>query len=226
METTASEYFGNRAREYDSLIRRCVPRYDEMLARLGRYLPDGAERVVELGCGTGNLTLRLAERYPGATLLCVDAAGEMLALTRARLGPAAARAEFVERRFEDMGLAPGGADLVTSCISLHHVEDKAALYADLYAALEPGGRFVLADQMAGVTERIHGVNWEAWLAFCRLDGHCSEDEVRSLLDHAHEHDHYTPVPEHFRLLAEAGFTELDCVWRNWIWGIVCARRPD
>ena len=38
-------------------------------------------------------------------------------------------------------------------------------------------------------------------------------------------DHYTPLEEHFDLLRAAGFVELDCVWRNWIWGIIHARRP-
>jgi ubiquinone/menaquinone biosynthesis C-methylase UbiE len=226
---TASDYFGAMVESYDSLIRRAVPRYEEMTSRLLEYLPRSASRVLELGCGTGNLSLRLAAEFPDAHLTLVDGAPEMVELTRARLLEAhphvAARATFLLSRFESLDLEAAAFDLVTSCISLHHVEDKAALYRALHRAVAPGGTFRFADQLAGGTAVNHELNWSRWLEFCRLPGHCRDDEVRSLLDHAAAHDHYTPLAEHFQLLIAAGFREPDCVWRNWIWGIITAERP-
>ncbi len=228
-ETTASRYFGSMAEGYDSLIRRAVPRYDEMLARLVDYLPQSASNILELGCGTGNLSLALAERYPEAALTFLDAAPEMLETTRARLeekhGPTIERARFVEATFETINPNLGPFDLVVSSISLHHVKDKGPLYKNIYAMVAPGGTFRFSDQLRGGTEAIHELNWRRWLEFCRSRGNCSEEEVASLLDHAEAHDHYTPLHEHFQLLAAAGFTGLDCVWRNLIWGIVTADRP-
>lgn len=216
----AADYFGAMVQEYDSLIRRAVPRYDEMTGRLIGYLPPGAESILELGCGTGNLSLKLAERYPKAKLTLVDAAPQMLEVTKERLG--SRRASFVPATFEDLNLEPESFDLVTSSISLHHVRDKSALYGALRRWIRPGGTFRFADQLAGGTEANHAVNWARWLEFCRRPGNCTEAEVSSLLDHASAHDHYTPLREHFRLLEKAGFRNLDCVWRNWIWGIITA----
>lgn len=228
--TTASGWFGAMVAEYDSLIRRCVPRYDEMTERLVAYMPARAARILELGCGTGNLTLALARRFPDAALTLVDASPEMTALSRERLAQVApghaARVTARVERFEDLGTPPAAFDLVTSCISLHHVEDKARLFARVHETLAPGVALVFADQLAGATDAIHAVNWEAWLAFCREPGHCTEDELRGLIDHAQAHDHYVPLAEHFALLADAGFVERDCVWRNWIWAIVVARREE
>jgi tRNA (cmo5U34)-methyltransferase len=229
-ETTASRYFGSMAEGYDSLIRRAVPRYDEMLARLVDYLPPSAARVLELGCGTGNLSLALAERYPQASLTFLDAAPEMLQTTRARLEEkhigVARRARFVEATFETIDNGLGPFDLVVSSISLHHVKDKGPLYKNIYAMVAPGGTFRFSDQLRGATDAIHALNWRRWLEFCHSRGNCSPEEVASLLEHAEAHDHYTPLHEHFRLLSAAGFDGLDCVWRNLIWGIVTADRRD
>ncbi|HEV2132231.1 MAG TPA: class I SAM-dependent methyltransferase [Longimicrobiaceae bacterium] len=224
--STASEYFGAMVESYDSLIRRAVPRYVEMTARLVEYLPATAADILELGCGTGNLSLALAARYPSSRFTFVDASPEMVDLTRRRIEPdfpgVVGRSGFLVARFEELDLEPGSQDLITSTISLHHVRNKGELYRRLHLALRPGGRFCFADQMAGASEENHRLNWEHWLAFCREPGNCSEEEIQSLLAHAEAHDHYTPVPEHLTLLQQAGFTFVDCVWRNWMWGIITA----
>jgi ubiquinone/menaquinone biosynthesis C-methylase UbiE len=226
MPTSASGYFGSMAESYDSLIHRAVPRYDEMIARLLEYLPRDAHRVLELGSGTGNLSLRLAESLPDVALTLVDGSDEMIALVRSRLDEASSspsgRVRSIVARFEELDFPADSFDLVVSSISLHHVEDKAALYARIRSLMTKSGRFCFADQIRGEPESNHRLNWERWLDFCREPGHCTPDEIESLLQHATAHDHYTTLTDHSVLLSKAGFTEIDCVWRNWMWGIVTA----
>jgi len=224
LPATAPEFFSDIHTTYDSLIHRCVPRYDEMLDCLIHYLPVSPGQILELGCGTGNLTRRLVERFPSASIVTVDASPEMAAAARDLVG---GRVTPIVSRFEDLAFDGKGFDLIVSSISLHHVADKGALYSMLNQWLGKGGEFWFSDQCAGATERTHDRNWADWLTFCRREGGCTEDEIKDLLDHAAAHDHYTPVPEHFRLLARAGFEEgsIDCVWRNLIWAIIGAQRP-
>ncbi|HEU0012630.1 MAG TPA: methyltransferase [Longimicrobium sp.] len=226
---TAADYFGSMAESYDSLVRRAIPRYDEMITRLVEYLPSRAERILELGCGTGNLTLGLCRRYPGAELVFVDASPEMVAFTRRRLsgqdGGFAERAVPWVARFEELDHRAGRFDLVVSSISMHHVREKQGLYRAVFALLEPGGTFRWSDQLAGATDEIHQRTWEGWLAFCRQPGNCTEQEIASLLEHARAHDHYEPLEEHFRMLGAAGFAPVDCTWRNSMWAVVTAERP-
>src|ERR1051325_4609388 len=102
---SAAAFFGGMVDRYDSLIRRAVPRYDEMTSRLLEYMPASAAQVLELGCGTGNLTLGLLRRYPQARVVTVDAAEEMAGVTAARARDAgcSARLEVIAARFEDLG---------------------------------------------------------------------------------------------------------------------------
>jgi tRNA (cmo5U34)-methyltransferase len=226
LPASATGYFGSMRESYDSLIHRAVPRYDEMIERLLDYLPRDAQRVLELGCGTGNLSLRLAESLPHATLTLIDGSLEMIEVVRSRIEEASPRSSqrtrYVVARFEELELRPRSFDLVVSSISLHHVQDKARLYAGIRTLMTEGGRFCFADQIRGEPESNHRLNWERWLEFCREQGHCTDDEIESLLEHAAAHDHYTTLSDHFALLAGARFSEIDCAWRNWMWGIVTA----
>ena len=82
---TASDYFGAMGFEYDSLIHRSVPCYDAMIEKLINYLPRHPETVLELGCGSGGLSLPLVRYVPDCEFTFVDASEEMVELTRARV---------------------------------------------------------------------------------------------------------------------------------------------
>lgn len=226
--SSPGQWFAQIVNEYDSLIRRAVPRYERMTRQLTEYLPVTARRVLELGSGTGNFTLALARRYPTAELTLVDAAQEMIDVARDRIASVdpvfAARTKFVTDRFEELALDPGSFDVVASCISLHHVRDKAPLFRAIHSALAPGGRFCFADQMRAAPDAINQQHWEDWLSFCREPGNCTADEIQQLLEHAADYDHYETVAQHLSMLDDVGFVEIDCLWRRGMWGIVTATR--
>ena len=226
--STAGEWFATMVSEYDSLIRRAVPRYEEMTRELVACLPEVANRALELGCGTGNFSLALAARYPSAAITMVDAAQEMIDVTRDRIAGAhpevASRARFVTAKFEALALDDEGYDLITSCISLHHVRDKETLFRVLHRALSPNGRLCFADQMRADPEEMNQRNWDAWLAFCRIPGNCTEAEIEQLVEHAAAHDHYETVAQHLGMLERTGLSKLDCLWRSGMWAIITASR--
>ena len=80
-------FFDSLTDDYTATIERCFPRYREMLWALLDYLPEMEQRpaVLELGTGTGNLTVLLAERYPEAPVTAVDLSEESLEVCRDRL---------------------------------------------------------------------------------------------------------------------------------------------
>jgi ubiquinone/menaquinone biosynthesis C-methylase UbiE len=224
---TASDYFASMIEEYDSLIRRAVPAYETMLAATLEYLPQSPRRGLELGCGTGNFTLALAARFPDCRWTTVDASDEMVDLTGARVAEAGAagRVECTLGRFEEMDFDSGSFDVITSCISLHHVVDKAALFASLHRMLRPGGSLCFADQLTGAAPRIADRHWERWLEHCRASGQCTGEEVDHLVEHSEAHDHYESLAAHAQYLRDAGFVEIDCAWRDGMWAVVTAEAP-
>jgi trans-aconitate methyltransferase len=95
--------------------------------------PKAGERILDLGCGDGFLTQRIAES--GATLIGVDSSPQMIAAAK--------------ERGVDARLASGEAlpfdqefDAVFSNAALHWMRDQNAVLEGVYRALKPGGRFV------------------------------------------------------------------------------------
>jgi ubiquinone/menaquinone biosynthesis C-methylase UbiE len=227
--STAFEYWGAKAEEYESFIRRVVPRYDELMTRLLESMPAAPGRVLELGCGTGNLSARLARLAPAASFTFVDAAPEMLEITRARLKEAApavaSRSRFLAMRFEDLEPDSASGDLVVAGLSLHHVPDLEPVYRTIRAWLRPGGAFRCSDGFRAAAAPMHDLHMARWLAYWQEPGNLSADEIASVSDHVERHDHYRPLEEHFRMLERAGFASADCIWRDGLFAVLTAEVP-
>jgi tRNA (cmo5U34)-methyltransferase len=225
IERTAGGFWDARAREYDAFARLGMPRYDEMLDQLVRSLPEAVETVLELGCGTGALTERLLARFPGVRLRALDAAPEMLAVARERLEARhpGASVELCPAEFEALEAGPLRFDLLTSSMALHHVRDKAPVYAVLRRTLAPGGYFVFADELTAVASHVETLHWNGWLDFARQPGHLDEAQIAETIEHVEQLDHYETLPDQLALLSGAGFAEVDCVWRYLNYAIFTAR---
>jgi trans-aconitate methyltransferase len=95
--------------------------------------PQPGERILDLGCGDGFLTLRIAES--GARLVGVDSSPQMVAAARERGVDAYCMSGEALTFCEEF-------DAVFSNAALHWMSDQDAVLSGVYQALKPGGRFV------------------------------------------------------------------------------------
>jgi tRNA (cmo5U34)-methyltransferase len=127
---------------YLALMLSEMPAYHRLQEEAAAATGSGAQRILELGTGTGETARRVLERHPGAALVGIDASAGMLAVAREALPGADLRVA----RLEDP-LPPGPLDLVISVLAVHHLDGrgKAGLFRRVAAVLATGGRFVLGD---------------------------------------------------------------------------------
>jgi len=93
--------------------------------------------VLDLGCGTGELTEMLSGRLPGCAILGIDSSPEMLERARDKASPAV---RFEERSIEDL---EGKWDLIFSNAAIQWVHNHAELIPKLFSHLRSGGQLVI-----------------------------------------------------------------------------------
>jgi trans-aconitate 2-methyltransferase len=121
---------GHRARPFTDLLAR-VP-----------DLPGTPPRIADLGCGPGNVTAVLAERWPTAHITGYDNSPEMLAKTERYAGPTAGGGHLDFAHADAAAWAPSETyDLIVSNAALQWVEGHLEAFPAWLAALAPGGTF-------------------------------------------------------------------------------------
>jgi SAM-dependent methyltransferase len=113
------------------------PEYEEQLLPLVDEHLAGATRVLDLGCGEGQVARRIAAL--GVEVVGIDPTAAQLTTARVRGGgPVYARAGA-----EAMPLRAGSFDAVVSCLVFEHLDPFEPAVAETARVLAPGGRFVL-----------------------------------------------------------------------------------
>jgi len=147
---------------------RFSPRGGDVQARivgliLDRLEWDGMGQALDIGCGNGALTLRLAQKYPAAQITGLDFWGKnwdyskQVCEQNARIAGVAERTVFQKASASALPFADGSFDLAVSNLTFHEVSDAADKRQVLREALrvvKPGGKFAFQDLF--LVEAIYG----------------------------------------------------------------------
>ncbi|PNU04749.1 class I SAM-dependent methyltransferase [Novosphingobium guangzhouense] len=172
------------------------------------------ERIVDIGCGIGRLSVALAETFPDAEVWGLDVGGPLVRYAHARAVELGTPVHFAQRLAEDTKFADNSVDIVTAYILFHEVSEQGAkdICAETFRILRPGGVFDVTDFHTGRAR-----SNEPYRRFMGWIDHVYNAERWS---------HQFTAKDFMETLREAGF-EVE-KGENRHWGIACyiARKPE
>ena len=217
-----------------------IPGLRDMLsivARLATTFVSDRPRVLDIGCGYGDVTAEILELSPSASVCMVDYSEEMLKLAKERFG----NNNQVKIIKHDLNKGIPGRlksrkfDAVVSCHALHHIEheNRVGLYTQLRQVLDDDSLFINGDRFTGESPVISGWefdNWITWmteqiknkLGIMGINRTFDQVKMRQIYLDRRLGDRPGTVWDTERDLRLAGFQYIDCVWKSHNMGIVVA----
>jgi len=222
------KHFEEEAQAFDRIVVTLIPGYARMLEALVAALPferSAPLRVIDLGCGSGTVAERVLEAFPNAQLTCLDLAQNMIAMARVKLE----RHRQVRYMTGDLNTFEfdGNYHAAVSSLALHHLpadDDKRRFYRRVYAGLRSGGVFYNADMVLGSTDSLQAEYMRQWRAFMLRAIPLEEIESRWIPNYLAE-DRPAKLMHHIAWLTEAGFADVDVVWKRYNFAVYGGAKP-
>ena len=220
------EVFANTS-DFDDGIRQLIPRYDEMLDAVTMSLPTTSDRILDLGCGTGELSLKLMHHCPKAQVVAVDYSPRMLEFASQKIKAAgyANRWLGIQADFGNWANDPTtveigtGFDACVSSLAIHHLTDemKLKLFERIHTSLNPNGWFWNADPIlpeSPMLKQVYQSVREQWAQHQGTTLAQIRDRIGSSSPQGHSNpDQLATLSTHLQMLKQAKFQSVAVSWK-------------
>ena len=217
---------------FDDMLCRSIPAHAQMRElcfQLGKEFVQPGTAIVDLGCARG-AGLEPFVRHFGKAInyLGVDLSLPMLAAARSRFAEIAAASNGEFRQMDLTHDYPQARASLTLCVltlQFLPVERRQQILSEALAQTCSGGCLILVEKVCAATPRGNALLTRLYRRFKRSRGyseHAIEAKERSL------QDVLVPLPaaDNEKLLAAAGFSEIECFWRFLNFAGWIAWKPD
>lgn len=198
-----------------------------LIARLATESFSEEPKILDVGCGYGDVTAEILELRPQASICMVDFSDEMIKLTEERFGDNP-RVEVLKYDLNEgipEILAEGTFDAVVSAYTLHHVDydKRAPLYRHIRRILTARGIFAVVDRFKSESPCLMEWEFDNWIEWMsgQVKEHLDKEVPFSKLKQRQMDSDIKPgnkpgaIWEMRRDLKEAGFTYVDCLWKSY-----------
>jgi tRNA (cmo5U34)-methyltransferase len=173
-------------------------------------------RVLDIGCGAGNNTLKLLQLASYFDCDLVDLSSPMLEKARERIS-AVNRGEIrtFQGDFRDLALPEARYDVILAAAVLHHLRDDfdwESTFEKLYRLTAPGGSVWITDLVSHESAAVHELMWERYGDYLRSVG--GDDLLNKVFAYIDEEDSPRPVTYQLELLRKVGYERVELLHKN------------
>ena len=173
-------------------------------------------RVLDIGCGAGNNTLKLLQYASPFDCDLIDLSLLMLGKARERISSVnSGKIKTIQGDFREIDLPDPGYDVIMAAAVLHHLQDDQdweKAFNKLYRLTAPGGSIWITDLVSHESEAVHSLMWEQYGEYLHsLGGDDYRDKVFDIID---KEDSPRSVTYQLDLLSKVGSNHVELLHKN------------
>jgi tRNA (cmo5U34)-methyltransferase len=174
------------------------------------------QKVLDIGCGAGNNTIKLSQYVSPFDCDLVDLSLSMLQKARQRISEVnTGKIRIFQGDFRVIELAEQEYDVILAAAVLHHLRDDQdweSTFKKIYRLTAASGSVWITDLVSHETEPVQFLMWQRYGEFlCSLGGEFYRDKVFNYID---KEDSPRPVTYQLDLLRKVGFDHIELLHKN------------
>ena len=213
--------FDNEIERYTNLETGQVATVDaplamSLVAEAALATTPHARRLLDVGCGGGNYTLKLLQQLPDLDVTLIDLSQRMLDRATERIRPATkGTVVAIQSDIRELELGSQRFDIIVASAVLHHLradDEWRSVFQKLHDAVTPGGSLWIFDIVESSIPEVQAATWRRYGEYLEsVDGAAYRDEMlsRILVE-----DTPRSVPFQLELLRSVGFRHTEVLHKN------------
>lgn len=174
------------------------------------------QKVLDIGCGAGNNTIKLSQYVSPFDCDLVDLSLPMLEKARDRISEVnTGKIKIFQSDFRVVDLPKKKYNVIFAAAVLHHLRDDQdweATFRKIYRLSAPGGSVWITDLVSHETEPVQSLMWERYREYlCSVGGKSYKDKIFDAID---AEDSPRPVTYQLDLLRKVGFDHIELLHKN------------
>ncbi len=173
-------------------------------------------RVLDIGCGAGNNTLKLLHQISPLECDLVDLSLPMLEKARERICEInSGKVRILKGDFRTLDLPEQGYDVILAAAVLHHLRDDLdweTAFKKIYRLTAIGGSVWITDLVSHETDNVQALMWKRYGDYLHSLG--GEEYRNKVFNYIHKEDSPRPVTYQLELLRKVGFSYVELLHKN------------
>jgi tRNA (cmo5U34)-methyltransferase len=198
----------------------------DLVTQAAAQVTPRARRLLDVGCGAGNYTLKLLERLPNLDVTLIDLSRPMLDRARERIGRVSRGSiTTVQADVREVDLGEQTCDIILAAAVLHHLRSDdqwRSVFAGFHQALTPSGSLWIFDLVESDIPAVHDIQRQRYAEFLRqLKG---PEYQQHVFDYIAKEDTPRSLMFQLDLLRSVGFSAVEILHRHSCFAAFGARK--